>query len=103
MNKHVVNVWSALIARASQDLSDFPNKCGAALRRERLDTWQGLAELRRAGKIRAPGTWKTRNFPQFCAFFQFLNADVKQKQFVKQIRARDKDTIVFTLSSQRDQ
>lgn len=36
-------------------LSDFPNKCGAALQRERLDTWKGLMELRRAGKIRAIG------------------------------------------------
>lgn len=36
-------------------LSDFPHKCGSALKHQRLDTWSGLRELRTAGKIRAIG------------------------------------------------
>jgi len=37
------------------DHKDFPNKCGAAGKEERLDTWRGLEELRRRGKARAIG------------------------------------------------
>mmetsp|Transcript_119179 Transcript_119179/g.333880 ORF Transcript_119179/g.333880 Transcript_119179/m.333880 type:complete len:310 (+) Transcript_119179:78-1007(+) len=33
----------------------FPNKCGPQEHAERLDTWRGLLELKKAGKIRAVG------------------------------------------------
>jgi len=35
--------------------SDFPNKCGGLHQQERLDTWNGLRELRAMGKVRAIG------------------------------------------------
>lgn len=37
------------------DKGDFPNKCGAVGRTERLATWAGLMELQKKGKIRAAG------------------------------------------------
>ncbi|CAE8720345.1 unnamed protein product [Polarella glacialis] len=44
-----------LINFPCKSLKDFPNKCGANFRAERLDTWAGLLELRAMGKIRAIG------------------------------------------------
>jgi len=37
------------------NMSDFPNKCGPMGKEERLDTWRGLEELKRMGKVRAIG------------------------------------------------
>eukprot|EP00438_Fugacium_kawagutii_P000346 Skav204707 [mRNA] locus=scaffold3332:51063:51989:- [translate_table: standard] len=37
------------------DMKDFPNACGSKLRKERLDTWHGITELRKQGKVRAIG------------------------------------------------
>lgn len=37
------------------DFKDFPNKCGSKLQKERLDTWHGITELRKQGKVRAIG------------------------------------------------
>ncbi|CAE8678346.1 unnamed protein product [Polarella glacialis] len=44
-----------LIHFPCKSMKDFPNKCGAIFRAERLDTWAGLVELRAMGKIRAIG------------------------------------------------
>jgi 2,5-diketo-D-gluconate reductase A len=44
-----------LIHYPCEDLKLFPNKCGAVGKEARLDTWQGLMELQKAGKIRAAG------------------------------------------------
>lgn len=44
-----------LIHYPCKDIKMFPNKCGAVDKEARLDTWQGLMELKRAGKIRAAG------------------------------------------------
>jgi diketogulonate reductase-like aldo/keto reductase len=37
------------------DMKDFPNKCGEQYQKERLDTWEGLLELKKRGLIRAAG------------------------------------------------
>jgi diketogulonate reductase-like aldo/keto reductase len=34
---------------------DFPNKCGSKFKQERLETWRGLEQLKRTGKVRAIG------------------------------------------------
>eukprot|EP00434_Breviolum_minutum_P033155 symbB.v1.2.029336.t2/scaffold3199.1/size61439/6 len=37
------------------DQQDFPNACGSKGRKERLDTWHGITQLRKNGKVRAIG------------------------------------------------
>ncbi|CAE7172851.1 P100/11E [Symbiodinium pilosum] len=37
------------------DQTDFPNKCGEKGKQARIDTWQGLSDLRSMGRIRAIG------------------------------------------------
>lgn len=44
-----------LIHTPCLDFKDFPNKCGSKLQKERLDTWHGITELRKQGKVRAIG------------------------------------------------
>ena len=44
-----------LIHTPCLDFQDFPNKCGSKLQKERLDTWHGITELRKQGKVRAIG------------------------------------------------
>ena len=47
-----------LLAVASKNMSDFPNKCGEQHQQERLDTWRGLSDLRAMGKVRASNPQK---------------------------------------------
>jgi len=39
------------------DQQDFPNACGSKGRKERLDTWHGITQLRKNGKVRAIGAF----------------------------------------------
>eukprot|EP00929_Paragymnodinium_shiwhaense_P037222 TRINITY_DN19873_c0_g1_i1.p1 TRINITY_DN19873_c0_g1~~TRINITY_DN19873_c0_g1_i1.p1 ORF type:complete len:332 (-),score=62.35 TRINITY_DN19873_c0_g1_i1:303-1244(-) len=44
-----------LIHCPCHDKADFPDKCGAKFKEDRIDTWRGLEQLRKDGKARAIG------------------------------------------------
>lgn len=54
-SRHGSEVDLLLIHFPCLDMKDFPNACGSKFRQERLDTWHGITELRKQGKVRAIG------------------------------------------------